>query len=358
MADKNTNTTQDITPISPAGLAKWMQKAIDSHLPTLIAGAPGVGKSNIIEDAAKDYGADCMVMHPVVSDPTDFKGLPWVTEKGAKFLAFEDLQRLISAKKPLVCFLDDLGQAPESVQAAAMQLLLARRIGEHKVSDHVTFAAATNRRGDRANVRGILEPVKSRFVTILHLQNTIKDWRVWAAKSKRIEGLVMAFLAFKPALLHDFIPTGEMTNSPCPRAWEGLSKIVTAWGGAIDRDVEFQLVEGAVGKGAAIEFTTFARVWQSMIDPDAVLANPKTAPIPTEVSALYAVSGAIAQRVEKASMGRYCQYLERLIDGGYGEFSALSLKQAITRDSTLCNTQGYIQAAGGKLGQLIVGSTI
>ncbi len=43
-----------------------------------------------------------------------------------------------------VCLLDDLGQAPPAVQAAAMQLLLARRVNGHAVSDHVTFLAATN----------------------------------------------------------------------------------------------------------------------------------------------------------------------------------------------------------------------
>ena len=66
-------------------------------------------------------------------------------------------------------FLDDLGQAPMSVQAAAMQLILARRINGFKISDKVIFMAATNRREDKAGVTGILEPVKSRFAWIVEL---------------------------------------------------------------------------------------------------------------------------------------------------------------------------------------------
>jgi hypothetical protein len=350
--------TQDVTPVTPTGLAMFIDAAIGARLPFLVAGPPGCGKSNIIEQGAERANAECMVMHPVTSDPTDFKGLPWVTKDGAKFLAFSDLMRLIKAEAPLLCFLDDLGQAPESVQAAAMQLLLKRMIGEHKVSDFVTFAAATNRRGDRAGVRGILEPVKSRFVTILHLATNIREWRKWASASGKIEPIVQAFLNFKPALLHEFIPSAEMTNSPSPRSWESLSRILTAFKGSIPRDIEFQTIEGAVGKGAAIEFTAFSRTWASMIDPDLILTTPKTAPIPDETSSMYAVSAAIAARVEKQSMGRYCTYLERLIDHGSGEFAALSLKQALARNPELCNTPGYINAATGKLGQLIVGSTI
>ena len=91
--------------------------------------------------------------------------MPFVTDGQAEFLPFGDLRALIQADKDTVFFLDDLGQAPPTVQAAAMQLILARRINGHHVSDSVTFIAATNRKQDKAGVSGILEPVKSRFAT-------------------------------------------------------------------------------------------------------------------------------------------------------------------------------------------------
>ncbi len=75
----------------------------------------------------------------------------------------------MTATKLTACFIDDLGQATPAVQAAAMQLILARTLNGHRVSDHVVFIAATNRRTDRAGVSGILEPVKSRFATLVEL---------------------------------------------------------------------------------------------------------------------------------------------------------------------------------------------
>ena len=77
--------------------------------------------------------------------------------------------------------MDDLGQAPPAVQAAAMQLILARRINGSLVSDEVCFVAATNRKNDKAGVARILEPVKSRFAAIVELTPCVEEWATWAA---------------------------------------------------------------------------------------------------------------------------------------------------------------------------------
>ena len=57
------------------------------------------------------------------------------------------------------------------------------------------------------------------------------------------------------------------------------------------------MIQGAVGEGAGVEFVAFLRIWSEMVSPDLILTAPDTAAIPTEPSALYAVSTAIAMRV-------------------------------------------------------------
>jgi len=168
--------------VSPKQLKELLGATFTARESVLITGAPGIGKSQIVEQAAKDAGADLILSHPAVADPTDFKGLPWPDKDAASasFLPFGDFHRALSATVPTVWFLDDLGQASPSVQAAAMQLLLARRVNGHVLPDCITFVAATNRRTDRAGVSGILEPVKSRFVTIVELEATLEDWCSWA----------------------------------------------------------------------------------------------------------------------------------------------------------------------------------
>jgi hypothetical protein len=57
-----------------------------------------------------------------------------------------------------------------------MQLILARRVNSFTLPDCVSFVAASNRRQDKAGVTGILEPVKSRFATILEVSPDLDDW--------------------------------------------------------------------------------------------------------------------------------------------------------------------------------------
>src|SRR5579864_7434578 len=120
--------------MKPTQTKTLLASCIGASLPVLIVGKPGVGKTDIVSQAAAETRAELLISHPAVSDPTDAKGLPWADAgaKEAKFLPFGDLAQAMAGPKDggkLVWFLDDLGQASPAVQASFMQLILARRIG-------------------------------------------------------------------------------------------------------------------------------------------------------------------------------------------------------------------------------------
>ena len=117
--------------MTPKQLKKVLLTTCKNRLPVLIKGAPGVGKSDIVNQVSDELEMDLVLMHPVVSDPCDFKGQPWVVNGEATFLPYGDLKMLVNATRPTIAFLDDLGQAPAVVQAAAMQLILARQVNGH-----------------------------------------------------------------------------------------------------------------------------------------------------------------------------------------------------------------------------------
>src|SRR5512137_1189962 len=116
--------------MTPRDLSKALAIAVKNGLPVIIKGKPGIGKSDIVAQVAADLSYDLKISHPQVSDPTDYKGFPFPDKSGerATFLPFGELADLIEAKHPTIAFLDDIGQAPPAVQAALMQLLLARRV--------------------------------------------------------------------------------------------------------------------------------------------------------------------------------------------------------------------------------------
>jgi hypothetical protein len=321
--------------MKPRDLSLLLSHTIPAKLPVLIKGAPGVGKSDIVAAASQSAGAELIISHPVTSDPTDYKGLPGVVNGEAHFLPFGELQSLIRAERPTVFFLDDLGQAAPAVQAAAMQLILARRINGHHVSPQVTFIAATNRRTDKAGVSGILEPVKSRFSTIIELEPDLQDWIDWAlAENLPIE--LVAFIRFRPNLLHDFKASSDITNTPCPRTVTYAGKLLAA---GIPEALQYDAFTGAAGEGFAAEFVGFLRIWKQLPNPDAVLMNPASAPVPEDPATLYALCGALSRKASDQNADRFFAYSNRLP----AEFSVMMTRDAIRMTPSLQTTKGFIQ---------------
>lgn len=315
-------------------LTSILAKAIAKKLPILLKGPPGVGKTALVLAAAKEAGAEVVLMHPVVCDPTDFKGLPAIVNGGAVFLPYGELNKLIKAKKPTICFFDDLGQAPAAVQAAAMHPIHAREIGGKKISDHVVFMAATNRREDKAGVTSLLEPLKSRFATILNLEADLNDWTEWAI-SNEVPPILIAFCRFKPGLfLEPFKPTLDIVNSACPRTIEHVGQL---WEADI-RDLES--LAGAAGSNFATQFLAFVRIWEQLPDIDAIILNPDTAAIPTEMSAIYAIVSALTHRVTPANAAQIIRYFRRLPSK---EYAILGVKDCCRKCPAAAKNAEYIK---------------
>jgi hypothetical protein len=340
--------------VNPSQLQAILTAAIPARLPVLITGAPGIGKSDIVAQAAQQAQADLLISHPVVEDPTDAKGLPWANAGAteATFLPFGQLARAIHATRPTLWFLDDLGQASPAVQASYMQLLLARRVNGHILPDCITFVGATNRRVDRAGVSGILEPVKSRFACIVELEADIDSWCQWAF-SHGIPATLIAFLRFRPELLSAFQPTADLTNSPSPRTWSHLSKLEAL---NLPPAIESAVMAGSVGEGASLEYLAFRSMVKSLVNLDAILMNPDKAAIPTKPNELYAVSVGLAARANDTNFARIATYATRLYtEADKGEFAVLLVRDAIRRDERIQYTDSFVRLNSGPLGQLISG---
>lgn len=321
--------------MKPTALISLLTHAFTHNMKVFIVSSPGVGKSALVELAAKQAGAELVVMHPAVSDPTDFKGMPAVVKAGTKslaeFLPFGNLRKLVEATSKVICFIDDIGQAPHAVQAALMQLIHAREVDGQKISPHVVFVGATNDSSHMAGVSSILEPVKSRWDTIIPLMADVDDWVAWALGAG-LAPQVIAFIRFRPALLNDFKATRELKNSPCPRTVEAVGKWVKS--GIEDHSV----IAGAAGEGFATEFTSFLQVWRSIPDIDNLIANPLTAEVPTgNPSLTVALATALAFRATPANFGNVLAYLGRLPK----EYEVLAVRDATARDPKLNEHAAY-----------------
>jgi hypothetical protein len=289
----------------------------------LLVGPPGIGKSDLIEQVAGDLGVPLIITHPVVDDPTDYKGMPAIVDrngsKAAEFLPFGDLWKIIDAREPTLDFMDDLGQAPPAVQAAIMQLILARRINGHTVSEHVSFVAATNRKQDRAAVTGLIAPLLDRFAAVLHLEFDLDDWVAWGRSGSARRA-----------------PTQDaMAKTATPRSVAGLGRFVNM--GIHDHEV----LAGAAGSAFATEFVAFYNTWRSIPDRMQIYLNPDTAdvPGPDRPDVLFALMGSLAYGAEPGNMEQTVRYLRRVPP----EYAVLCIKDAAHRTPGVANTRAFIE---------------
>jgi len=354
MAAKKMENIKDLAPtIGPKQMTQLIHANLDrpSHMRhnLLFKGAPGVGKTDLIKQAFKSYGADLLVMHPVISDPTDFKGLPWIVEGRADFIPFNELRTLINVSKLTGVFFDDAGQAMPAVQAALMQLIWGGQIGQHKINnDKVVFMLATNRKQDRAAVGTILKPLLGRCL-IYELQPLLDDWLQWYFKQD-LPAEIAGFVRFKPDMLFkddagtkdDKAREQNMENAPCPRTIHMMAKELSCKPAL---DTEFQTYSACAGPACAVEFMAFLDVYRSLPNIDLMLKHPEKSQdqIPHDKpSVLYALCGALAKRASKktfAALVEISKYLPK-------EFGVMMIRDSVHYNEEVAETEEFIQWAG------------
>lgn len=323
--------------------------SLQHNFPVLIKGKPAIGKTDLINQSADTLGYDLLTMIASISDPTDFKGQPFaLNDTQATFLPYSDLHRMLTATKPLIVFIDDIGQATSAVQAALMQLLLLREVNGVRISDHVRFIAATNSKEDKAGVSGLLEPVKSRFSSIIEMEVDADDWIQWAISSKgNMPTELIAFVRYRPNLLSDFKPTKDIINSPSPRTVAFVGKMMNK-GLSIAQPVFFEVVKGSCGEAWAAEFTAFLRIFDDLPNIDQIFLSPDKVAIPSEPAVLYALSSVLAERMTDTNAANAFRYIDRLPP----EIGVATVKDAITRKVSITNSRAYIEWAT-KAGNLL-----
>lgn len=342
-------TKQDSIVVRPTQLKTALIACFqhDEPAPVLVKGGPGIGKTDIIVSAATHCGMDTILSHPAVEDPTDSKGIPWMDAATGRmrYMPVGQIAKALEVKKPTAWFIDDLGQAPESVQKAYMQWLLAREVDGNRLPDDIKIVAATNRRSDRAGVSGLLEPVKSRFCTILELEPNVQDWSDWALDHD-VHPAVLAYIRdVQSDALYKFEPTADISNSPCPRTWAHVSRIMKME--VSDNDVLFAMLVGAVGEAAATSYKGFLDIVEKAPSVEEVLADPKRCRIPEDLSALFALSASLAVRAaeEPKTFGKIAAYTIRLHENGKGDFCAFLLRDALRKQRSLKDTPEFGQLA-------------
>ena len=95
--------------------------------PLMIWGAPGIGKSSIIRNIAKELGIGFIDVRLAQREPVDIRGLPVPDQDSVKWLVSADWPRDPESRG--IILFDELTAADRSLQVAAYEFILDRRLG-------------------------------------------------------------------------------------------------------------------------------------------------------------------------------------------------------------------------------------
>lgn len=262
----------------------------------MLWGPPGVGKSQAVRQLGKEIekntGKKTHItdVRLLLFNPIDLRGIP--TANADKTLAVwlkpQIFQMDPSENVVNILFLDEISAAPQSVQAAAYQITLDRMVGEHRLPENCIVIAAGNRTTDKSVAFKMPKALANRLLHI-EVESSFKSWKEWAVRSG-VNDKVVGFLSFRQQHLMNFDSGSDDLAFATPRAWEMVSNILNH----VDPDVDrmYSLIAGVIGTGLAIEFRTWAKVYDDLPDIEDIF-NGKQPKVPTGTDAMYALCAAM-----------------------------------------------------------------
>lgn len=238
--------------MKPAQLARLLDAEFASvergeHTPVMIWGPPGVGKSQLVAQAARIHGVAVIDLRLSQLEPSDLRGIPYREGSRVEWAPPSALPDAERHGPRGFLFLDEITSALPSVAAAAYQLILDRRLGDYQVPPGWAIIAAGNRLSDRGVVYAMPAPLANRFAHV-ELQPDIDDWLAWAQQAG-LDARLRAFLADNPRWLFDYDPDLRPLAFPTPRAWAFVDRALRKFGD--DAQLLPSAVAGCVGEAAA-----------------------------------------------------------------------------------------------------------
>lgn len=278
--------------MKPSEVEVALKAAKAINKPVMIWGSPGIGKSETVASFAKKSGMQLFDIRLALLDPTDLRGIPYFDpdSKTAKWGSPSMLPQ--SDETPSLLFLDEINAAPPSIQAAAYQLVLDRKVGEFSLPDNCFIVAAGNRAGDRGVVHEMPAPLENRFIHIDFEVNS-KDWITWAVDNKKHPDTV-GYISYSPGSLNDFDPKNKNDHGfPTPRSWSTTSDIlVHGDNDGLSPKITKQLISGTIGPGKSIEFLAYQKISSHLPNPMDILTGKVTTfsdKVKDEISAHYSM---------------------------------------------------------------------
>jgi hypothetical protein len=312
---KWTGVEGDVRNIKTEELRKELKKLYKSGQiggrakPIFIFGVPGIGKTQIVAQAADELGCDMIPLDLQFMSPEDFIGIPSKVDvmepefrDGEMISAGKGVTRsnppssLPSGKgksgKGGFIFMDEANRASKRVLNTLNQFVQMGRAGDYQLPKGWVIVAAGNRPSDVAGFAEVAD-LDFSFADRFKLYNFIPDPKAWAewAKGSTIRGKhkfpveIVEFIESSD-LFHYLDPEKGNIKFPNPRSWtDGMLELVEELEleGLSDwRDLKmdriYDIFFDSVGSGAAGKLISYLEVIKDLKDINKITKDIVTNP--------------------------------------------------------------------------------
>ena len=304
----------DVFALPPRKVKTAIEHCMKARLVPFIQSSPGIGKSSIVKEIAKEYNLKLIDCRLSSMEPTDLVGLPWIENGVAKFNPYNvfplEGTEIPEGYEGFLLFLDEFNSASRATQAAAYRVVLDREVGQHKLHSHCFVVAAGNKMSDNAIVNRLSTAMSSRVIH-LNMEVNFEDWRDNFAIPNKVDERIIAYLSVNNDRLMRFDPDKDDQTFTCPRTWEFASKLLKTFGNRQVNTKDIALLGGAITVEEASAFVQFCRVYKDIITIEKLLANPDIE-APTDIAITWATVIHLINKTDKDNSQVVLNFIDRL----------------------------------------------
>lgn len=241
--------------------------------PVLLLGAPGIGKTQIMEQIARECGVGLVAYTITHHTRQSAIGLPFISQKefgGREYTVTEYTMSEIVAsiyekieKTGLpegILFIDEINCVSETLAPAMLQFLQCKTFGNHAIPQGWVIVAAGNPPEYNKSVREF-DVVTMDRVKKIKVEPDYEVWKEYAWK-QNIHPAVISYLNTRPHAFYRMETTVDGQSFATPRGWEDLSQLLKIYERLqkrVDREVVVQYIQH---EKIAKDFANYLELYQ------------------------------------------------------------------------------------------------